>query len=127
MADSLAGTVVVVEDDASLCQALEKSAACGIEGRYLSLRGSFPYAGQADNTICMVIDVQLPGIDAFTLHERLVAHGAAPPVIFITAFDAQDARAHAVRAGAARYLAKPFAGRKLLETIEAIQRARKSS
>jgi DNA-binding response OmpR family regulator len=67
------------------------------------------------------------GSPPFTSRERLVAHGAAPPVIFITAVDTQDARTLAVRAGAAGYLAKPFAGRALFETIETIQRARNSS
>jgi len=43
--------------------------------------------------MCLIIDVQLPGIDGFALRRRLAAKGALPPAIFITAFDEPEARA----------------------------------
>jgi FixJ family two-component response regulator len=39
-------------------------------------------------------------------------------VIFITAFDEPEARALAAKAGAAAFLAKPFSGRVLVDTIQ---------
>jgi FixJ family two-component response regulator len=108
---------VIVEDDASVCQAIE---------RLLRLSGltarSYPSAetllanGNLDNVGCLILDVQLPGMSGFALHEKLTFQRLVPPVIFITAFDVPEARAKAQHAGAA-FLAKPFTGHALLKTI----------
>lgn len=67
--------------------------------------------------ICMILDVHLPDMDGFVLHERLAARESIPPVIFMTAYDEPEARAKAANAGAAALLIKPVPGRVLLETI----------
>jgi FixJ family two-component response regulator len=118
MADLESQAVVIVEDDASVCQAIE---------RLLRLGGFKPKTYPSAETLlangdlgkvgCLVVDVQLPGMSGFALHERLAARGMLPPVIFITAFDVPEARAKAAQAGAAALLAKPFTGRSLLNTI----------
>lgn len=110
-------TVVVVEDDVSMSQAME---------RILRLAGfapsTFATAEEAiashavEEAVCLIIDVQLPGQNGFVLRDRLAAAGALPPVIFISAFDEPDTRAQAAQAGA-DFLTKPFSGRTLLETI----------
>jgi FixJ family two-component response regulator len=110
-------TVVVVEDDVSMSQAME---------RILRLAGFAPatfataedlFASRtAADAVCLIIDVQLPGQNGFALRDRLAASGALPQVIFISAFDEPDTRAQAESVGA-DFLTKPFSGRKLLETI----------
>ena len=112
--------VVIVEDDPSMIQALD---------RILRLAGlatiSYPSAeallanGIAANAACIIVDIQLPGLTGFELYARLIERGVAPPVIFITAFDEPDARTRAQDAGAIAFLAKPFSGRTLLETVRA--------
>ena len=69
------------------------------------------------DTACVILDVRLQGLSGFELHERLIGSGAIPPIIFITAFDDPDARRQAHDAGAFAFLAKPFSGRILLQTI----------
>jgi FixJ family two-component response regulator len=124
MPRSRQGTVIIVEDDPSMSQALE---------RILRLGGFDPLVyGSAEalldavgerSAICMILDIQLPGMDGFALHQHLCTLGKTPPVVFITAFDEPDARMQASRADAT-FLAKPFAGRALLETIRrAVDRA----
>jgi CheY-like chemotaxis protein len=117
MPGSERGTVVIVEDDLSMCQAMKRILLLG--GFEPRMYGSAEALLDDDrkDAVCMILDVQLPGMSGFALRERLGAHGALPPVIFITAFDEDDARVHAERLGAAGFLAKPFAGRLLLETI----------
>ena len=66
---------------------------------------------------CLIVDVQLPEMNGFELHTRLATMDTLPPVIFITAFDTPEARAQAMGAGAVAFLAKPFSGRTLLETL----------
>jgi FixJ family two-component response regulator len=109
--------VAVVEDDASLSKAL---------ARILRIKGYAPKTfssaeallrdGCADAIRCLVLDIQLPGMSGFELHQRLSRDGRAPPVIFITAYDDDDARTHAEAAHGV-YLVKPFTGQILLETV----------
>jgi len=123
MPGSKRGTVIIVEDDPSMCQALNRILRLGefVPVMYGSAE-AYLDDGRKDEAICMILDVQLPGMDGFALHERLTALGNVPPVIFITAFDEPDTREHAAKAGSA-FLAKPFSGRVLLETIRSIRRA----
>jgi FixJ family two-component response regulator len=114
--------VILIEDDPSMCQALV---------RILRLGGFVPVPyGSAEAflletrdaaALCMIIDVRLPGMDGFGLHERLMARTSVPPAIFITAFEGPGARAQAARTGAL-LLSKPFSGRELLEAIRTIGR-----
>ncbi len=66
--------------------------------------------------MCLIIDLQLPGLNGFGLRERLAAAGPLPPVIFISAFDEPETRVQAAELGA-QFLTKPFSGRALLEAI----------
>jgi FixJ family two-component response regulator len=120
MPGSKTATVIIVEDDPSMCQALNRILRLGdfVPVMYGSAEALLKDA-RRDEAICMILDVQLPGIDGFALHERLVAQGKVPPVIFITAFDEPEARAKAAKVGSV-FLAKPFSGRVLLETIRNI-------
>ncbi len=56
-----------------------------------------------------IVDVMMPGLDGFTLLERLKAQGAAvPPVLYLTArIDVND-RVRGLRLGAEDYMLKPF-------------------
>ena len=109
--------VAVVEDDASLSQALQR--VLRIKGyspkMFNSAEALMQDADHADIR-CLVLDIQLPGMSGFELHQHLARAGKPPPVVFITAHDDADAR---MRAEAAHgvYLVKPFTGQALLETV----------
>ena len=113
-----AKAIVIVEDDASMSQALERILRLGGHASisYPSAEALLANSNVAD-AACLILDVQLPGITGFELHSRLAEKGPIPPVIFITAYGEPEARARAQRAGAAAFLAKPFSGRVLLETV----------
>lgn len=117
MPRSTKGTVTIVEDDPSMSQALERIVRLGgFEPIMYSSAEAFLGDMHHGEAICMILDVQLPGMDGLALHERLTRLGKTSPVIFITAFDEPDARAYAARVHA-EFLSKPFAGRALLETV----------
>ena len=117
MQDGHPRTVVVVEDDASMSQALERILRlAGFAPATFATAEELVATRAAEDAICLIIDVQLPGQNGFVLRERLAAAGTLPPVIFITAFDEPDTRAQAQLAGAA-FLTKPFSGRTLLDVI----------
>ena len=120
--------VVLVEDDGSLREALERilrgsgysvSAFASAEALQQHLHG----AGLSKDTRCLVCDVRLPGVSGIELRRRLAEQGAMPPCIFITAHDDPAVRLQAERDGAA-LLMKPFQGRALLALVEsAVQSA----
>ena len=111
-------SVVVVDDDPSMRQALRRLLRlAGYAARAYESAEAFIGDGNAALATCLVLDVQLPGISGFDLRDRLARDGRALPVIFITAYDEPEARQHATRAGAVAYLTKPFAGRDLIDAV----------
>ena len=125
MRASEAGTVVVVEDDPSMSQALTRILRLGgIAARsYVSAEAWLASEGLTDAR-CLIVDVQLPEMNGFQLRHHLATMGPVPPVIFITAFDSAESRAQALAAGAIAFLPKPFAGRTLLEMVRRVLEAR---
>jgi len=71
-----------------------------------------------DRTSCLIVDVQMPGMDGLQLQSQLAAMGRSIPIIFITAYDSKETRRRAIQAGAVAFLGKPFTDEQLLETIQ---------
>jgi len=67
---------------------------------------------------CVVIDVNLPGIDGFEVMRRLEASGTHPPVIIMTARTDSHTSTHAIAAGAVGFVQKPFVGAELLGLVQ---------
>lgn len=78
---------------------------------------SFLKSAQLHETLCLLVDVQMPGMNGLQLQSELAATGCAIPIIFITAFDNKDIRQQAIRAGAVAFLGKPFNDEELLQAI----------
>ena len=119
--------IAIVDDDESVCRAvrrLVRSVAMDAEtfssGRqFLDLLEAMP-SFQPD---CLILDVQMPGINGLEVQERLTASGNAVPVIFITAHDEVGVREKALAAGAVAFLRKPFDDELLIKTLhEALKR-----
>jgi FixJ family two-component response regulator len=72
---------------------------------------------QLHDTACLLVDVQMPGMNGLQLQSELAAAGCNIPVIFITAYDNKDSRQQAMQAGAVAFLGKPFNDEELLQTI----------
>jgi FixJ family two-component response regulator len=110
--------VVVVEDDSGLRAAFEKLLqAAGYHAVAFESAEIFLASSAADGAGCLVFDIRLPGMSGIELYRRIAARGAAPPVIFMTAYDDAAVREEARRLGAAAYLVKPFRGRELVLAV----------
>jgi FixJ family two-component response regulator len=59
----------------------------------------------------------MSGLNGLELQSRLITDGHQVPIIFITAFNDENARAQALKAGALGYLVKPFEEADLLTAI----------
>lgn len=68
---------------------------------------------------CVVLDVQMPGLNGLEVQERLTKAGVQLPVIFITAHDEVGVRERALAAGAVAFLRKPFNDELFIKTLHA--------
>jgi FixJ family two-component response regulator len=77
-------------------------------------------SGHLHDTSCLILDVQMPGMNGLQLQSHLAAAGCGIPIIFITAYESSDSRRRAMQAGAAAFLGKPFSDEQLLQTIRSV-------
>ena len=116
--------VMIVDDDNSIRRAarrLIKSYGFPVE-TFVSAE-DFLASGRLHATACLVLDVQMPGLNGLELQSRLIADGYQIPIIFITAFHDENTQAQALKTGALAYLVKPFEEADLLSAINiALQR-----
>jgi FixJ family two-component response regulator len=83
---------------------------------------SFLSSGHLRDTTCLIVDVQMPGMNGLQLQTHLAAAGCGIPIIFMTAYESKDSRQRAMQAGAAAFLGKPFSDEQLLQTIRSALR-----
>jgi FixJ family two-component response regulator len=77
----------------------------------------FLRSGQLHDTACLIVDVQMPGMNGLQFQSQLAATSCRIPIIFITAYDDKESRRRAMQAGAVAFLGKPFSDEQLLQTI----------
>jgi FixJ family two-component response regulator len=70
-----------------------------------------------EDTSCLILDVSMPGLNGLELQKQLTEAGRTIPIIFITAFPDERARAQATRGGALCYLPKPYSDEELVACI----------
>ena len=67
---------------------------------------------------CLVLDVQLPGLNGLELQETLKGAACPIPIIFITGHGDIPMSVRAIKAGAVDFLAKPFHDEDLLRAVQ---------
>jgi FixJ family two-component response regulator len=63
---------------------------------------------QLHQTLCLISDVRMPGLNGIELQSLLHAEGHRIPVIFVTAHPDEHVRDNAMRGGAVSFLNKPI-------------------
>jgi FixJ family two-component response regulator len=120
-----AHTVFVVDDDGSVRKSLVRLLkSMGYPARpYASAREFLEDWRNDPAPGCLVLDVQLPGLNGLELQENLRDSGFPIPIIFITGHGDIPMSVRAMKAGAVDFLAKPFQDEDLLRAVrEAIGR-----
>jgi len=119
-------TVVVVDDDPAIREALESLLRS--VGLRVQLFGSVPEflgGGRPDGPSCLVLDVRLPGRSGLDLQDELLRSAIRLPVIFITGHGDIQMSVRAMKAGAVEFLTKPFRDQELLDAVQvALERDR---
>lgn len=111
--------ITVVDDDPSVRKALSRMIhAAGYSAETYESAEAFTASGAAAKSDCVILDVHLPGKSGLELQLELAKAAPTRPIIFITAFDNDQARSQALEAGAVEFLRKPLDSQRLLEAIE---------
>lgn len=119
-----APVVFVVDEDDAVRRALTRvigAAGYRVQG-YESAVEFLERRSSASTPSCLVLDVQLPGMDGLDLQHRLIAAKAPLPIIFISGHGDISAVVRAMKAGAADFFGKPVDARDLLLAVDAALR-----
>jgi len=121
--------IAIIDDDESVCRAVRRLVrSLGMDGETFSSGQKFIDMLEAMPSFrpdCLILDVQMPGMNGLDVQDHLVRSGNTVPVIFITAHDEVGVREKALSAGAVAFLRKPFDDELLIKTLdEALKRTR---
>jgi FixJ family two-component response regulator len=118
-------TVFVVDDDASVRKSLVrllKSAGYHTES-FWSADDFLEHWKHEPAPGCLLLDIQMPGVDGLQLQQKLQSTTHGIPIIFITGHGDIPLSVTAMKAGAVDFFSKPFNDDALLKAVrEAIQR-----
>jgi len=110
--------VFVVDDDRRVREALSRLiSSAGLAVVTFKSAKEFLEYEKPDALACLVLDLQIPGMDGLEL-QRQLAEGEAPPIIFITGHGDIPSTVRAMKAGAVEFLSKPFDDEELLRAID---------
>ena len=116
-------TVAVVDDDVSMLRALARLVqTAGYAVKTYASATEFLDDCMSRAFQCLVVDVQMPGMDGFELAAALAQRGVCLPILYITAHDSPWAREKAADAHALGFLVKPFDPKQLLGALSFILR-----
>jgi len=111
--------ISIVDDDESVREATKGLVrSLGYVAATFASSEEFLNSERVNDTSCLISDVQMPGLNGLELQSRLRAMGRRIPVIFVTAFPQEQARARALQAGAFGFLSKPFSDDSLIHCLD---------
>jgi FixJ family two-component response regulator len=117
-ASTPARRISIVDDDESIREALKslmRSARYDVEA--FASAEEFLASERLNDTACLILDVNLPGMSGFELQNRLNSERRAIPMIFITAHADDASRQRALKSGAIDFLGKPVRCEPLFKAI----------
>jgi FixJ family two-component response regulator len=119
MKSVLPALVAIVDDDESVRDAVGSLfRSMGFRTELFAGGEEFLAAPNLREFSCLILDVQMPGMNGLELQLRLAAASHPIPIIFITAFGDESVRARALRGGAVSFLTKPFNEDALLGAVQ---------
>ena len=113
-------TVLVVDDDPGIRQALELlMASAGLAAQPFESGTDFLEAEKPQGPACVLLDLNMPDLDGLEVQQRLQDQDPDMPVIFLTGYGDVPAAVKALKYGAVDFFQKPgFDHKRLLETVQ---------
>ena len=111
-------TVYVIDDDVSVRRAFSRLLrAAGFSPLTFGSVEEFVAKPLACANACVVADVRMSGANGLSLPQLLKERGLHLPIIYVTAYDTEETRERARRAGAVGYFRKPVDDQALIDAI----------
>lgn len=110
--------IAIVDDDPAMRRAVARL--CGaseLPSCSFASAEEFLESDSPELASMLILDINLPGLSGFELHDHLKHMGIELPVVFITGHDQPLNRERARRTGAAAYLTKPFPADLLINAV----------
>jgi RNA polymerase sigma factor (sigma-70 family) len=112
-------TVYVVDDDGSTRELLAwLMKRHGLRAELFADARSFLAAYRADAPGCVVVDLNMPGMNGLDLQQYLKRHGVTLPVIFLSGGADVPKAVRAVREGAIDFIEKPFDYKRVVTLVQ---------
>jgi len=112
-------TVFVIDDDASVRKSLSRVLrAAGYSSETFSSAEEFLGREHFNGIGCLLLDVQMPGLNGMELQKELNKADYHMPIIFVTGHGDIPTGVEAIKEGAVDFLTKPVDYKKLLQAIE---------
>jgi FixJ family two-component response regulator len=106
--DNSLATVFIVDDDTSLCRALERLLhSSGYNTRLFNSSVEFLALHDPEPLGCIILDISMPEFDGLEVQAMLKKTGCIQPIIFLTGSSSVQSTVAAFRAGAVNFLTKP--------------------
>src|SRR5215468_5978287 len=121
------GTLVyVVDDDVSAREGVARLiCSAGLTAKTFASGEEFLAAARSKVPGCLILDVNLPGLNGLDLQQEIAESDAKVPIIFLTGCGDIPMTVRAVKAGAANFLTKPVDDEELLKAVrQALERSR---
>lgn len=113
------GLIAIVDDDESVRTAIHGVLeSVGFNAECFARAQEFLASSAVAKSVCVITDLKMPGMTGLELQARLAKEGRRIPMIFVTAYGEEKARASALKAGAVGFLDKPFNDDALIEIVQ---------
>ena len=111
--------VYVLDDDSRIRDALSALlSSVGHKVMTFSTAAEYLAFKRPDASACLILDLDLPGMNGLELQKELADIGG-PPIIFLTGHGDIPSTVKAMKAGATEFLSKPFEEEDLFRAIDA--------
>ncbi len=115
---SVQSMIYVVDDDVSVCRALELLLKThGYKVQTFLKAEDFLDFKHIKGSSCLILDLKLPQINGLELQSIMTAKQLVIPIVFISGHGDIPKSVKAIQAGAVDFLPKPFAAKSLLDAI----------
>jgi len=116
---TVSGMVFVIDDDESVRKSLKRLlTSANYELEVFKSAEEFLTRAPHNGATCVIVDVQMPGLNGIEFQEALIQRRREEQLIFITGHGNIPMCAQVMKAGAVDFLPKPFKPRELLKCVE---------
>lgn len=120
MTDAERPVIHIVDDDPSLCTALNRLLGCaGFAVKSYRSAGEFLVSEPDPRPGCILLDMELGGPNGLELQQAVMRAPRALPIVFMSAYSDVPCTVKAIKAGAVDFLLKPFDRHALLRALQA--------